>query len=177
MSSLVLDYVLRMKVSANINWFYAESLPLPEWDQTPFEAEAATLVRSLNAIGEDFGTAKASVPLLDGGERMAARLLIDALVADLYNVSADDLAHIAEQFPTYDRGAPAELRYPRLAVLAYEAMISGGIDEARNCATALVEERRAVGCGFGFDELWQPEGGWEQANTEARAILEEAGVR
>ena len=44
---------------------------------------------------------------------MAARLVLDALVADLYGLDADDLAHIAAQFPIYDRDAPAELRYPR----------------------------------------------------------------
>jgi len=28
--------------------------------------------------------------------------------------------------------------------------------------------------GFGLDELWQPEGGWECANREAREIFGEA---
>ena len=47
-------------------------------------------------------------------------------------------------------------------------MVAGGVDEARERAAALIDERRRVGCGFGLDELWQPDGGWEQANREAR---------
>lgn len=176
LGSLTIDYLVRMKVSSTINWFYAETLPIPDWHGSGFEVEAPDLVRDLNAIGEEYGPAKAVAPLVDGGDRMACRLVLDALVADLYGLDVDDLAHIASRFPIYDRDAPDELRYPRLAVKVHEAMVAGGFDEARERAAALIDERRRVGCDFGLDELWQPEGGWEQANREAREILDEAGL-
>jgi hypothetical protein len=176
LGSLSIDYLVRMKVSSTINWFYAETLPIPDWSGKAFDAEASDLVRDLNAIGEEYGPARASDPLLDGGDRMAARLLLDALVGDLYGLDAADLEHIATRFPIYDKDAPPELRYPRLAVEVHVAMVAGGVDNARERAAALIDERRRVGCGFGLDELWQPDGGWEQANREARVILEEAGL-
>ena len=75
-----------------------------------------------------------------------------------------------------DTAAPPELRYTQLAVHVHEAMVSGGIDAAHDRATTLTDERRRAGCGFGLDELWQPGGGWEQANREARAMLDEGGL-
>jgi hypothetical protein len=133
-------------------------------------------VSSLNATGEDFSPC-AEHPFVDGGDRMAGRLVLDALVADLYGLDVDDLKHVAAQFPIYDGDATPELRYPRLAVDVYAAMVSGGVDEARARADALIDERRRVGCGFGLDELWQPKDGWEKANREAREILEGARLR
>jgi hypothetical protein len=169
LASLVVDYIVRMKVSANLNWFYLETIPIPEWDLEQ-RSTAAGLATRLNAIGEDFPD-QAGDPLLDGGDRMAARLVLDALVAELYRLDAADVHHIASTFPIYDRDTPAELRYPRLAAQVYEAMVSGGVKEARARAAALIDERRDVGCGFGLDELWVPEGGWERANEQARYIL------
>lgn len=173
LGSLVVDYLTRMKVFTHVNWFYAETLPIPSWIGTPFESRAGDTVDRLNAIGEEFPD-RSAMPLIDGGERMAARLVLDALVADLYALHPDDLEHIAAQFPIYDRDAPDELRYPRLAVEVYRAMHSEGPDAAERCAEELVNARRKTRCGFGLDELWQPEDGWDQANREARKILEAA---
>ena len=137
---------------------------------------ADKLVTSLNVVGAEFGHTTADRPLIAGADRLAARLMLDALVADLYGLHPDDFDHVAAQFPIYDKDALEELRYPRLAVVVYRAMAAGGVDAARRCANDLVEKRRDARCGFGFDELWQPEGGWEQANIEAREILQKAGL-
>ena len=174
LGSLVLDYVVRMKISAHINWFYAETLPIPDWSGTAFEARAEPLVRSLNAVGADFPD-PAEEPLVEPVDRLAARLVLDALVADLYEVRADDLAHIATRFPIYDKHA-GEHRYTNLVVPVYEAMAAGGPDAAASTAAELAAARCAAGVGFGLDELWQPEDGWAQANREAREILARAGA-
>lgn len=174
LGSLVLDYVVRMKISAHINWFYAETLPIPDWSGTAFEACAEPLVRSLNAVGADFPD-PAEEPLVEPAERLAARLVLDALVADLYGLRPDDLAHIATRFPIYDKHA-GEHRYTNLVVPVYEAMVAGGPDVAASKAAELAAARGAAGVGFGLDELWQPEDGWAQANREAREILARAGA-
>jgi hypothetical protein len=173
LASLVIDYVLRMKVSANLSWFQLETLPIPLPSEDGEHARKIDeLVRGLNFVGADY-PAPSATALTDADARMAARLVIDAVVAHLLGLAVDDLDHIAEQFPIYDRDAPAALRYPRLAVEVFTTMLSEGLEHAETRAAALIAERRRVGCGFGLDELWQPEGGWEQANREARAILEE----
>jgi len=105
--------------------------------------------------------------------RLAARLLLDALVADLYGLHPDDLKHIATRFPIYDRDAPREHRYPSLAVNVFQAMHSDGLAAAENRAAELAAARSSASVGFGLDELWQPNGGWERANQEAQEIIEE----
>jgi hypothetical protein len=100
--------------------------------------------------------------------------VLDALVADLFGLHPDDLAHIATRFPIYDRAAPGEHRYPALAVQVFQTMHIHGPDAAEHRAGELAAARGAAGVGFGLDELWQPEGGWERANREAREILGDA---
>jgi hypothetical protein len=171
LASLVADYIVRMKVSTNLNWFFLETVPVPLNDDSSLWALASELTVRLNAVGEEFPESSDEA-LVEPGERMAARLLIDVLVADLFDLHPDDLEHIASRFPIYDKGPPDELRYPQLAAEAYRAMAADGLDAAERRATELIEERRKLGCGFGLDELWEPEDGWERANLEAQAILE-----
>jgi hypothetical protein len=80
------------------------------------------------------------------------------------------MAHIAKQFPIYDTDVPHQHRYPTLAVEVFKAMHADGPDAAKNRAAKLAAHRAAEGVGFGLDELWQPEGGWDRANREAREI-------
>lgn len=102
---------------------------------------------------------------------MAARLMIDAWVSDAFGLAVDDVRYIGEQFPIYDKDVPAEHRYPLLATSVFEAFRASGPDAAERRAADLTAGRAAAGLGFGLDDLWQPRGGWEQANAEARAIL------
>lgn len=177
LNSLALDFIIRMKVSVNVNWHYVETLPIARWESKPDSLDIAKrLARRLNAIGEEFDPPVLE-PIFTPKDRLAARLLLDSLVADLYGLHIDDVEHIAAHFPIYDKNAPAELGYQRLAVEVYRTMCADGPDAAEQFATALVEVRREAGCGFGLDQLWQPAEGWEQANREAREILKEAGLR
>ena len=93
------------------------------------------------------------------------------LVADLFGLGTDDFAHIAMQFPIYDREAGDTHRYPTLAVQVYERFHADGLEAAECRAAQLAAARASAGVGFGFDELWQPDGGWQRANTEAHEIL------
>ena len=101
--------------------------------------------------------------------------MLDALAADLFGLHPDDLRHIATRFPIYDRDAGDEHRYPTLAVDVYQVFYGDGPEAAELRAAELAASRADAGVGFGLDELWQPEGGWENANAEAREILA-AGV-
>lgn len=170
LGSLVVDYVVRLKVGTNLNWFILAALPIPK----PVPSDVlGRLTYRLNAIGADFPEPAAN-PLIDPEERLAARLVLDALVADLYGLERDDLAHIATRFPIYDKHA-GEHRYTELVVPVYEAFLADGYEGAQAKAAALACARKAAGVGFGLDELWVPPGGWAQANEEARQILAAAG--
>lgn len=54
----------------------------------------------------------------------------------------------------------------------YRAFCDGGRQAAEAKAKEATESRRAAGFGFGLDEVYVPDGGWEQANAEAKRILE-----
>jgi hypothetical protein len=170
LASLVVDYLVRMKVSANLNWFYLETIPIPDWAGTAFEKDGLELICRLNAVGADFPT-RCDQVLIAPPERLAARLMLDALVADLFALQPEEFRHIAAQFPVYDFEVPTEYRYPVLAVEVFKAMHGDGPDAAQTRAAELAAARSAAGVGFGFDEIWQPVGGWERANREARELL------
>ena len=170
LASLVVDYVVRMKVSANLNWFFLETIPVPAFDNHEYWTAGPKLVERLNAIGGDFPEVSAN-PLVAPDERLAARLVVDALVADLYDLDPSDLRHIASLFPIYDGDGRNEHRYPLLAPQVYDAYRADGLGGAQRRASELAQARLVAGVGFGLDELWHPEDGWVNANAEAREIL------
>ena len=171
LGSLVLDYVIRMKITTALNWFYVETLPIAVSDPSGARgAKITQLVRSLNYLGAEYAL-PSSEPKVSGADRMAARLVLDALVADAYGLSVPQFVHVTTRFPIYDKHAEA-FAYPKLAAQVYRAFCEGGLEAAEARADELMKARAAAGHGFGLDEVYVPEGGWEQANAEARAILE-----
>jgi len=113
----------------------------------------------------------ADEPFLEGADRMAARLALDALVADAYGLALDDFAHITTRFPIYDKNA-GDFAYSNLALQVYSAYCEHGLERSYARADELTRARAAAGCGFGLDEVYVPEGGWALANAEAHQILE-----
>lgn len=170
MSSLVLDYVLRMKVSTNLNWFFLETLPIP----TGSDAGLLEMVAGLNLLGVEFGSEME--PVSDPVQRLSHRLLLDAAAASLFGLNPDDFAHVCSRFPIYDKEVPAAHRYPELAKRVFVAWTDSGEETARTLADRVACDRRDAGHCFGFDEIYTPEGGWKRANEEAREILDRAGV-
>ena len=110
---------------------------------------------------------------------MAARLVLDALVADLYGLHPDDLDHIADAVPDLRQGCARRAPVPAARGRGLSRRCVADGPRAAGAAADGTRRRspQSSVAGFGLDELWQPEGGWEQANREARAILDEAGLR
>lgn len=167
LSSLAVDYTLRMRVSANINWFHLETIPLAK----NAVDDIIDLVLKLNAIGAEYGDAQPQRAFHDGRERMAARLLLDCLVSGAYGLCVADMQHMATRFPIYDRNA-AGFSYTNLAVKVFRSFCSEGIHAARVMADEVTQARRDAGYDFGLDEPYTPTGGWSRANAEARRIRE-----
>ena len=168
LGSLVLDYVTRMKVTTNMNWFHVGTLPVAV-DLLDDGGSLELMVRQLNMLGSEFGDGATAV--VGARSRMAERLVLDATVADGYALSLDDMTHIASRFPIYDKHA-GDHAYPRLAVQVYSAFCQEGPKAAAEQAQALTRARADAGWDFGLDEVYVPEGGWDKANAEARRILE-----
>ncbi|HEY84297.1 MAG TPA: N-6 DNA methylase [Chloroflexi bacterium] len=109
LNSFALDFVLRMKVTTNINMFYLYQLPLPRlnpgnscFDAIVPRAARLTCVTSdfaelwSEAMGEDWDESKVAI---DPAERQTLRNELDALIAHLYGLNRDDFAHILATFP------------------------------------------------------------------------------
>jgi len=121
MSSFVLDWLIRMKVTTNINMFYIYQLPVPRYSTggpyfaavvqraarlictTPqYDALAAEVGLGNHSAGiSDAGERDQESPqygISDAGERAQVRAELDALVAHVYGLTADEYAHILSTF-------------------------------------------------------------------------------
>lgn len=109
MNSLTLDYVLRQKMTANVNLFYVLQLPFPRLNSgnpyfdaivpraaqlTCTRAEFADLWQEV--MGEVWDESKGAT---DPAERQRLRDEVDALVAHLYGLARDEFNHILGTFP------------------------------------------------------------------------------
>ncbi|WP_420629830.1 Eco57I restriction-modification methylase domain-containing protein [Candidatus Leptofilum sp.] len=116
-NSLVLDWIIRMKVTSNLNMFILYQLPVPRLTagHPVFDAivpRAARLSCTSAAfaplwqavMGTPYpqvtGTSSATnQPATDPATRQQLRHELDALVAHLYGLSRDEFAHILGTFP------------------------------------------------------------------------------
>ncbi len=108
-NSLVIDWLLRSKVAANVNMFHIYSLPVPRltggdpyFDAIVPRAARLTCTREPFAdlwqtvMGEAWDDSKGAT---DPAQRQRLRDEIDAIVAHLYGLSRADFAHILGTFP------------------------------------------------------------------------------
>ena len=175
LSSLVVDFVIRMKVSANLNWFHLETLPIASLEPSDVAGPTTDRVYSLNGLGHEFNRPPPDLVVL-GNKRLATRLWLEAMVAAAYGLTTRDMEHISSRFPIFDKNAPDGFRYTDLAIAVYRAHVADGSEEAYAVAERLAEARTQAGDVFGLDDIYIPEGGWERANEEAREILDKADL-
>jgi hypothetical protein len=81
MSSFVLDWVMRFQVSSSVALFNLHALPLPAH---PWISTRSTLSRVVRRLLQE----------TDSGKRRSARFAIDALVAEAYGLSGEELRWI-----------------------------------------------------------------------------------
>jgi hypothetical protein len=109
-NSFVVEWLLRLKVAANINFFYVYQLPIPRFAPTD-SAFGLVVERGARLIGtsvefddllkEVFGpkATHRSHGVTDETKRAKLRAEIDAIVAQLYDITDDEFAHILSTFP------------------------------------------------------------------------------
>ena len=103
-NSVVADFLLRQKVTTNLNLFYLMSSPLirPNEHSTGVEQLSDAAARLVSSTPE----IQLAEPAIDLRERARLRAEIDALVAGLYQLSPVEFANILSTFPLLDRDQP-----------------------------------------------------------------------
>jgi type I restriction-modification system DNA methylase subunit len=103
-NSFMVDFLLRQKIYATMNYFFVVTTPVfrPYYGQPEFERLAKFTAR-LSSITPEIQLAD---PALDLNERARLRAEIDAIVAGLYDLSPPEFAYILTTFPLLDRDQP-----------------------------------------------------------------------
>jgi hypothetical protein len=89
MNSFALDWLLRQKITTNVNMFQIYQLPVPRLaaGEAEFDAIVGRVDRLMN---------------VDATERATLRAEIDAIVARLYGLNESEFAHVLATFPLVD---------------------------------------------------------------------------
>lgn len=103
LNSFVVDYLIRQKVSANVNMFYFLELPIPRLKEGQAFDSIAKKVVQLVATTNEYSKLKNEFGIVssvtDEQDRQLVRAKIDAQVAKLYGITEDELRYILAQFP------------------------------------------------------------------------------
>lgn len=107
LNSFVVDWILRNKVSTNVNMFYVYQLPIPrltkkDVDFPPIMNRAAKLVCTspeFDNLARRVGLGSHKNGVTDSTERAKLRAELDSLIAHLYGLTEEEFAHILTTFP------------------------------------------------------------------------------
>lgn len=105
--SFVVDWMIRMRVAANISMFYVYQLPLPRLTEAdprldPIATRAAKLTcitPKFDELAKAAGLKSHKSGVTDPEKRAQLRAEIDGLVAHLYGLTEQEFAHILLTFP------------------------------------------------------------------------------
>lgn len=139
-NSFVMDWLVRMRVTNHLNFHYLRALPLPRLTYNhqyylPLIVKAIRISRTHLDIEEVWQEVvdkyahlyPASITSSDNltvGKVSGIRSEIDALVADLYGLSASDFAYILTTFPLLDRDMPALPGEPKSTITRDLALLA-----------------------------------------------------
>ena len=107
MNSVVVDYFLRQKVSANVNMFYFLQTPVPRLSSgKEFDFVVKKVAQLVCTTGE-FSELKKEIgiehALTNENDRALARAQLDAAVAKIYGLTKDELAFVLQHFPNVEQ--------------------------------------------------------------------------
>ena len=162
------DWSIRRKITANLNLFYAETLPIP----IPATVLAEAVEARVSAL-----VGLCTPPLQTSDARLRVRLEIDALLASQYNLTEDEFRHVLlapearpKGFERNDQGLPEPIRQPRLTLDAYRQLLDKGLDRFLQDGVEIPEE--ALGHSRPLIDIWSPTDGWDIAWAEAEAMAD-----
>ena len=101
LNSLPFDWLARRYVELNLNFFILDMLSFPKWEETDWQ-RVGSLAARLSCVDERFFAFASEVGVehrdLADDERTAMRVEIDALVAQGYGLTADELEFLFTDF-------------------------------------------------------------------------------
>ena len=111
LNSFVLDYVLRARMTTNLNLFYLYQLPVPRLTEkdpafAPIVSRAAKLICTtpeFDDLAREVGLASHTNGATDTAARAQLRAELDGLVAHLYGLTEEEFAYILTTFPLVDQ--------------------------------------------------------------------------
>ena len=107
LNSFPVDFIIRGKVSANVNMFYVYQLPIPRLTKKdmaflPIVNRAAKLVCTapeFDDLAQKVGLGSHKNGVADPTERAKLRAELDGLIAHLYGLTEEEVAYILSTFP------------------------------------------------------------------------------
>ncbi len=108
-NSLVIDYLIRFRVSANVNAFYIKQIPMIRDTEKVEELGREALPLFYGKDFEEFRDTIQEIGPADSEKRATLRAYLDAKTAKLYNMTYEDLQHIMTNFPLIDDDYKADV--------------------------------------------------------------------
>lgn len=99
LNSFIVDWLLRQKVSANINMFYVYQLPIPRINDKDIVTRAAKLICTTPEFDDLAKEVGIESGVTNPEERAEIRAELDAMVAHVYGLTYDEFRHILGTFP------------------------------------------------------------------------------
>lgn len=107
LNSFVLDYVLRARMTTNLNLFYLYQLPVMRLSTrdkafAPIVERAAKLICTtpeFDELAKEVGLGSHKKGVTDPKERARLRAELDGMIAHLYDLTESEFAHILSTFP------------------------------------------------------------------------------
>jgi len=159
-NSLVFDFCLRLKIDKNINETFLSACPV----LLPVE------IRKVLKRAARFNDLINGNPS-PGIYSLRLRVELDAIIAYLYNLNVDIVEGLVNHFKLVDRNLPVKQRQTTLTLEAFKHLKQVGLDrflkEGWEIPDYITDHDRP---GI---KIWEPEGGWEKALEESRALLTE----
>lgn len=107
LNSFIIDYILRQKVTVNVNFFIVEQLPIPRLDRNhilfrEIVKKGARLIASSEEYRKFANELDVECGPLNASQRKRIIAEINAIIVKLYEIDREDLQHILSSFPLVD---------------------------------------------------------------------------
>ncbi|HEX2095162.1 MAG TPA: ATP-binding protein, partial [Longimicrobiaceae bacterium] len=175
LNSFVLDYLIRQRVSANLNMFFVYQLPAPRLTaDDPVFGHMARRAARLVCTTPEFDDLAAEVGLgshasgaTDPEERARLRVEMDAGVAHLYGLTETEFAHILSTFPLVPRATKDA------TLTAYRALAPHPDDET---VARMIADGEGPRVEFKEAAAWNRHTGVRDGNMKTQLVREVAGL-
>ena len=119
-NSFVFDYLLRLKVTTNLNMFFIYDMPVPRLSKhdniyQEIVKNVANLFPEFETLHKQFGKSSSNQPISD---RLQYQAIIDSLIAKIYELEKESIEHILDQFHLKDPKKEQALTIQKNAILA-----------------------------------------------------------